>query len=435
MALAQDSVAAETFPKSFRSSTNVVPFNVLETSTWDLCKGFGFAFTSSDPIEALRLELRRWLQNDNVFFCPSGEAGIGQILSLLPQTEVVMPAWICHQVKVAARLAGKKIIFVDLAKNSVNAGAAQYAEVAKPGRVFLIAHLFGVSTDVEEICALARRTDCVTIEDAVPAIGGYRGGKPLGTFGDFGVFSFEESKRIPAFRGGFIVANNASLLDPGRLDKHRLIPTKQSMPYGPLATAILQNVITTPWIYRQFTRRALLLRPWLRQIGHKRARKSTPNMAPQAGNLHIPQTPSYTREIHPYQAQLALTMVRRINEIGAQISQIARCYIKAFEGTRIQVHLSPEADHSGLMRFPISFPGKSRSELFRLAQRRGIHLKAMWTEEESCEGLPNCRWAASNLVLLPLYTALSPASARNIAESLIEIDSPLPGGDQQSLKA
>jgi dTDP-4-amino-4,6-dideoxygalactose transaminase len=435
MALAENSVAADTFAKSSRFSSDIVPFNVLETSTWDLCKGFGFAFSSSDPIEALRLELSRWLQNENVFFCPSGEAGIGQILSLLPQSEVVMPAWICHQVKVAARLAGKKIIFVDLAKNSINATAAQYAEVAKPGRVLLIAHLFGVATDVEEICALAHRADCVTIEDAVPAIGGYRAGKPLGTFGDFGVFSFEESKRIPAFRGGFIVANNTSLLDPRRLDSHRLVPTKRSMPYDSLAAAILQNVITTPWIYRQFTRRVLPLRPWLNQIrrnrANKQARTPTPKPAAQPGApqpLPIPQTPYYTREMHPYQAQLALAMMRRIKEIGAEISEIARCYIKAFEGSRIQVHVDPNADHSGLMRFPISVPGKRRSELFRLAQQRGIYLKAMWTEEESCEGLPNCRWAASNLVLLPLYTALSPASARNIAESLIEIDAQLTEG-------
>lgn len=429
MALAQNSVAVETLPKSSRSASHVVPFNVLETSTWDLCKGFGFAFGNSDPIEALSLQLRWWLQNENVFFCPSGEAGIGQILSLLPQTEVVMPAWICHQVKVAARLAGKKIIFVDLAKNSINANAAQYAEVAKPGRVFLIAHLFGVPTDVEEICALARRTDCITIEDAVPAIGGYRAGKPLGTFGDFGVFSFEESKRIPAFRGGFLVANNASLLDPLQLDSHRLVPTRRSMPYWPLAAAIFQNMITTPWIYRQFAHRVLPLRSWMRQIRKKQARKSTRNVAPQPDapqSLYVPQTPYYTREIHPYQAQLALAMMRRISQIGAQISEIARSYIKTFDGSRIQVHVDPTADHSGLMRFPISFPGKSRSELFRLAQRRGIYLKAMWTEEESCAGLPNCRWAASNLVLLPLYTALSPASAQNIAESLIEIDGQLP---------
>jgi dTDP-4-amino-4,6-dideoxygalactose transaminase len=203
----------------------------------------------SDPLSALRDALRDFTSRQHILFAPSGQCAIAQILSLLPQKEVVIPAWICHQVKEAAEIAGKRVIYVDLARNSINASSAQYAEVARPGRILVAAHLFGVPTDIEAICELAKSRDCVTIEDAVPAFGGRLDGRPLGTFADFGVFSFQQSKRISAFRGGVIVVNNDKILDLAKLDSARVTPTVRAMPVAGLAMALAQNFATSPWIY------------------------------------------------------------------------------------------------------------------------------------------------------------------------------------------
>lgn len=178
---------------------HIVPSNVLETTTWQLLKAFSWVF-QPHALGTLRSVLQQWMQEEKIFFSPSGECAIAQILSLLPQKEVVMPGWICDKVKVAAKVAEKRIIFVDLGKNSINATSAEYDKAAKPGRILFVAHSFGVPTDVSAICELAKRRDCITIEDAVAAIGGRHNGRPLGTFGDFGIFSFEQSKRITAFR-------------------------------------------------------------------------------------------------------------------------------------------------------------------------------------------------------------------------------------------
>ncbi len=406
----------------------IVAFNVLETSNLDLLKAFAWIF-HSDAIAGLRHELQKWAECENVFLCPSGECGIAQVLSLLPQKEVVMPAWICHQVKTAVKLAGKRIIFVDLGKNNINSTSAEYEEAAKPGRILLIAHLFGVPTDVVNICELAKRRDCLTIEDAVPAIGGRQNGRLLGTFADFGVFSFEQSKRLSAFRGGFIVANNEHLCDLAKLDSNRLVGTTRPMPYLHLAKAFLQNFVTNPLIYRQITRRLLPLRPSPQNILRVKERKIAPP-APYAQKSDAPeiapQTQFYTKDMHPYQAYLALQMIRRIDTISEQIAELARVYEKHFRGTPIQTFLPAGYDPSGLLRFPIALPGRNRSEIIRLSQERGVYLKTMWIEEESCAGLPNCIWAANNLIMLPLYTALSTGSARQIAETLLDVERALP---------
>jgi dTDP-4-amino-4,6-dideoxygalactose transaminase len=411
-------------------SDAIVPFNVLETSNRDLWGAFAYMF-EPDSLGSLRSALRSWVQDENVFFSPSGECAIAQVLSLLPQKEVVMPAWICHQVKTAVRVAGKRIIFVDLAKNSINATSAEYEEVARPGRILLIAHLFGVPTDVEAICKLARSRDCLTIEDAVPAIGGRQNGRLLGTFADFGVFSFEQSKRIPAFRGGFIVANNANLFDVAKLEEHRVTATTRSMPYLPLAKAFLQNFATNSLVYRQLTRRLFPLRPRLRQLLKKGGSNGAPKAVVIPAKDHdepqkAPLTPFYTKEIHPYQAQLALRMIRRMDRIGAKISGLAEVYEEHFEGSGIATFLPPGASKSGLMRFPIAFPRRQRGDILKVTAERGIHLKVLWSEEEDCEGLPNCLWAARNLILLPLYTALSVESASRIADTLVRIEEGLP---------
>jgi len=108
---------------------------------------------------------------------------------------------------------GKRIIYVDLARNSVNATSAEYAEAAKPGRILLATHLFGIPTDIEAICELAKDRYCVVIEDVAAAFGGRRNGRFLGTFADFGIFSFQRSKRLPAF-GGAIIVNNDQVACP-----------------------------------------------------------------------------------------------------------------------------------------------------------------------------------------------------------------------------
>lgn len=416
---------------SYSPNDAVVPLNILETSNVDLLRAFAWPF-NTDPLAALRGALQDWTDVQDVFLTPSGESAIAQILSLLPQKDVVMPAWICHQVKVAAKVAGKRIIYVDLAKGSINATSAQYAEVARPGQIFLIAHLFGVPTDVAAICDLARKHDCVTIEDAVPAVGARQNGRLLGTFADYGVFSFEQSKRIPALRGGFLLANNTHLIPPEKLSVFRVTKTTSLFPLAALAKAFTQNLATNLHFYRAVTTKLLPLRPLVYRALHA-AKRPRPNSATELSNgvkqpvqstapLSAPRNSFYTREVHPYQAALVLPLIRRIDKIAHNIARLAGVYIENFRHSPIEVLLPPDCDLAGLMRFPIAFPGKDRSQILQLAQKRGIYLKVMWSEEASCEGLPNSIWAARNLVLLPLYTNLAERSAASLARELVEIN-------------
>jgi dTDP-4-amino-4,6-dideoxygalactose transaminase len=336
-----------------------------------------------------------------------------------------MPAWICHEVKTAAEVAGKNIIYVDLAKNSVNAGVAEYSAAAKPGRILLAAHLLGVPTDIEAICELARERNCVTIEDAVPALGGRQNGRTLGTIGDFGIFGFEWSKRYPAFHGGVIVVNNENILDLLTLGTARVVKTKGLMPIrGPLR-ALAHNLATQSWIYRNLTVRVLPMQLLRSRVSS--GSRHRPNLAISHDHkTRATQTPFYTREIHSYQAELLIRMLARITKVRQQVEDLVTTYLESFRNTPIATFVPGGCDRAALLRFPIAFPGKSRTEILNVARKRGIYLKTHWPkplpEESEYAKFPNATWMSQNLVMLPLYRRLSKTSAELLARNIIEIE-------------
>jgi dTDP-4-amino-4,6-dideoxygalactose transaminase len=390
----------------------VVPRNRLETRNWELLAGFLWV-CHPDPLAALRDALRNLMGRQNVFFAPSGQCAIAQVLSMLPQREVVMPACTCGVVKTAAEVAGKRIIYVDLAKNCVNATSAEYADSAKPGRILLATHLFGVPTDIEAICALAKDRNCVVIEDAVPAFGARRNGRLLGTFADFGIFSFQRSKRLPAFGGGVIVVNNDQIVDPTKLGACRLVRAERTMPFKDLAHGLVYNVATSPWVFGR------LVLPLLRR--RYRDMPAAEDASTQTGAI---RSPNYTREFHPYQAELVLRMLRRMDEIRDRIARLVTTYLDAFRNTSVATLLPSECDNAGLMRFPIAIPGKERNDILRLALKRGMYLApnyGLLPQKSELARFPNAVWAVQNVALLPLYRRLPEQSAQWLAKRIIEI--------------
>ena len=411
----------------WNSDDACVPSHQLEARTWDLLLALAWA-EHPDPLSRLRDILQVQTKRQHILFAPSGRCAIARVLSLLPQREVVIPAYLCHEVRKAAEIAGKRIIYVDIAKDSVNATSAEFTEAAKPGRVLLAAHALGIPTDIEAICELARRRDCVVIEDAASALGARWNGCALGTFGDIGIFSFERSKRFAAFRGGAIIVNNDRLVDLEKLRASTETGLERSMPIRDLIQALVQNLATTPWTYRRFTLPLLALRDLLPPLP-RRFHKGY--VAANADNqAEVPRNAFYNLQFHPYQAELVLRLVRRMDQIRGQIACLVEIYSKAFRRTPIKSFLPAGSDNGGLMRFPVAFPEKRREQILRLGRERGLYLKVLWNQPLAEKGelarFPNAVWVAQNVVMLPLYSGLSPKSAQLLAERIIEIEGNVP---------
>jgi dTDP-4-amino-4,6-dideoxygalactose transaminase len=252
----------------------VTPPNRLETTNGELLLGL-LAARRGDPKKALVETLRRMTGREHVFLAPSGRAAIAQILSALPHHEVVMPAYTCPVVKTAVEVAGKRIIYVDCARGSLNAMSAEFEQEARHGHVLLPTHIFGIPTDIDNICVLARERGCVTIEDGAAAFPSRPGGRLLGTGADFAVFSFERSKRLPAFRGAAIVVNNETLVDPALLATPIGGRSANALPAKEILLSLAFNLATMPALYGRFTVHRLLER-------HRSARAPSEEADPAA---------------------------------------------------------------------------------------------------------------------------------------------------------
>lgn len=393
----------------------IFPPNRLETRNWDLLSGLPKLF-DGDPLSDLADFLRRLTGRRHILFAPSCRAAIAQILSLLPHQEVVMPAFTCPDVKTAVQIAGKRIIYVDTARNQVNSTSVQFERHARSGRVLMPTHLLGIPTDVQAICKLAKERGCVTIEDAAAALGARYQGRQLGTFADFGIFSFERSKRFPAFRGGAIVVNNEQIIDPEKLADARLTETRQTWPGRELVFALAYNFATVPWLYGR------VVLP--RQLRKYACWESAMGISSVNDAL---RSSFYTQRFHRFQAALVLGMLSRLDRIREQIRQLVLTYLDALKGTPVVALLPEYCDEAALLRFPVVLPKLDRSQVLRLALQRGVFLETNYERILADQGaevsFPNAQWASRNLVLLPLYTALSLADAKQLAQQIAAIGS------------
>ncbi|HFL3828495.1 TPA: DegT/DnrJ/EryC1/StrS family aminotransferase [Clostridioides difficile] len=80
----------------------------------------------------------------------------------------------------------------------------KYPEV----KAVIVVHLYGLSADMERIVELCKKHNVALIEDAAESLGTYYKGKHTGTFGDYGVFSFNGNKIITTSGGGMLVSDN-----------------------------------------------------------------------------------------------------------------------------------------------------------------------------------------------------------------------------------
>ncbi|MCM1077052.1 MAG: DegT/DnrJ/EryC1/StrS family aminotransferase [Bacteroides sp.] len=112
---------------------------------------------------------------------------------------------------------GAKPVFVDSESSSWNMDPALLDEaiadrVSKTGRkpkAIIAVHLYGMPARIDEICAVGRKWDIPVVEDAAEGLGSEYKGRKCGTFGNFGVLSFNGNKMITTSGGGALICPDA----------------------------------------------------------------------------------------------------------------------------------------------------------------------------------------------------------------------------------
>lgn len=131
------------------------------------------------------------------------------LAGLKSDDEVIVPSYTFVSTANAFMLRGAKPVFVDIDEKTMNIDANLIEEKITPKtKAIFPVHYAGVSCDMDKIMQIAKKYNLQVIEDAAQGVLAYYKGKPLGTIGDYGCFSFHETKNYCMGEGGGIVVKD-----------------------------------------------------------------------------------------------------------------------------------------------------------------------------------------------------------------------------------
>ena len=147
------------------------------------------------------------------------------LCDLQPGDEVILPSYTFSSTANAFLLAGAKLVFVDIRPDTMNIDETLIEDaVTDRTKVICVMHYAGVACAMDEIMDIARRHDLLVVEDAAQAVMSTYKGRPLGAIGDFGCYSFHETKNYSMGEGGAILVRE----DDGRAEIIREKGTNRS---------------------------------------------------------------------------------------------------------------------------------------------------------------------------------------------------------------
>ncbi len=131
------------------------------------------------------------------------------LLDISSGDEVIVPSYTFTSTANAFVLRGAKIVFADSQIEHPNIDPNQLEQlITDRTKAIVVMHYAGVACPMDEIMLLAKKYSLKVVEDAAQCINSYYKGIPLGSIGNFGTYSFHETKNIICGEGGLLSVND-----------------------------------------------------------------------------------------------------------------------------------------------------------------------------------------------------------------------------------
>ena len=322
--------------------------------------------------------------------------------------EVLLPAYTCPAlVKVALDLELQPRL-VDISPRTLAIREDHLvACLGEQTLAVICVHPFGIPHVIEDILALAHANGAVVIEDACQAMGARLAGQPVGTQGDFGLFSLGPGKPLSTGGGGVLAINNS----------HYTRLVEQSW-----AALAQPSTLAAWWTQIRMALFGLAFHPtgwWLAtRVGLHRV-----------GNYETSW--GYTlSKLSAAQAAVGLALFGSLDEInGQRIAHARRLSSGLQELDSIQIPLPAASAEPIYLRLPLIISGaEQRERLFRRLWAAGISAGRMYGQPLSdffpqlaAERYPGAEYVARHLLTLPTHHYLSTADVDKIVQICIAL--------------
>jgi len=266
---------------------------------------------------------------------------------------------------------GAKPVFVDINRNTFNIDVSKIEEkITSKTTAILVVHLFGQPVDMTEVMEIANRHKLFVVEDCAQAFGAKFKGKPVGSMGDAGCFSFYPSKNLGAFGdGGMMITNNPDLYEK---------------------VGMLRNHGTTGPYEHSFL--------------------------------------GYNSRLDEIQAAILRIKLRQIDGYNQKRSKIAELYTSILRGSVTCPQEMPDRSHV-YHQYTIQSPARDKIQEALMNSSISsvvyyplpLHLQKAFKYLGYSEGdLPVCETAAKEVLSLPIYPELEPEKAEHIARTILK---------------
>lgn len=154
--------------------------------------------------------------------CTSALEMAAILCGVKPGDEVILPSFTFCSTADAFVQRGAKLVFVDIRPDTMNIDDNLIEKaITEKTKVIVPVHYAGVACEMDKIMEIAKKYNLFVVEDAAQGVMSEYKGKPLGTIGDFGCYSFHETKNYSMGEGGALIINNEKFIEQAEIIREK----------------------------------------------------------------------------------------------------------------------------------------------------------------------------------------------------------------------
>lgn len=287
--------------------------------------------------------------------------------------EVIMPSYTFVSTANAFVLRKAKIVFVDIRPDTLNIDEKLIEDaVTDKTRAIVPVHYAGVGCEMDTIMNIAKKYNLKVIEDAAQGVMSFYKGKALGAIGDYGCFSFHETKNYSMGEGGAILINNENDVLKGEILREKGTNRSQffrgqvdKYTWMDVGSSFLPSELNAAYLYAQLEQKEMInqnrLRAWnmynelLKPLQEK-------------GRIELPYIPKECT----HNAHMFYIKTKDLEERTRLISYLKENDISAVFHY-IPLHISPAGAKFGRFHGEDKYTTKESERLLRLPLYYGIN--------------------------------------------------------------
>ena len=144
------------------------------------------------------------------------------LADIKPGDEVIMPSFTFVSTADAFVLRGATIVFVDIRPDTMNIDETKIeAAITDKTKAIVPVHYAGVACEMDTIMDIAKRHGLIVVEDAAQGVMSSYKGKALGTIGDYGCYSFHETKYYSMGEGGALLIQDPNMIEAAEIIREK----------------------------------------------------------------------------------------------------------------------------------------------------------------------------------------------------------------------